>query len=421
MDTYLQRNYKSRKSHHSSEENKFPFWDYRSRRGSPITSSCHSSSGSSYDGYSVSSVNSLRSDAESMNSSMSSSDSDSVALRDRYRITVQLLAESHEMYPLMDLYQPIINWIDRDLRLLRISERKSYDCSQTTLLKSTYYIPSTAIMIFLHEDEVVCKNKIMNAKCQFEHLPWKYHHSEHVSNGSINPYPYNSHDYFYTSEEYPLWAVRQVHYGKEHLRIVLFTSEENWDDMVQFYKLILCLDPDVNKQDFCMFTIHSHIHYDIQFSLKKIQGDTKIRPVDCVKLQFRVTGVGHLVPLFPNICKPVSNSKWETTDHDGNIIVLDVAKTPRERSRAGSVRSRTSRQSSLKSTTASISSIPSSQSNLSRQPSTSSDLTSVSSGVIQSDISMKTVESASSVSSESSSWSDERDEPYVESLHSFYV
>ncbi|KAL3848432.1 hypothetical protein ACJMK2_019290 [Sinanodonta woodiana] len=398
MDTYLQRAYKARKSRHSAEEKNFPFWDY-----------------------SVVSVNSIRSDAESMNSSMSSSDSDSIILSDPYRMTVQLLAESHEMYPLMDLYQPIINWIDRDLRLLRISERRSFESSQTALHKSKYYMPSTAIVIFLHEDEVVCNSRIVKAKCHFEHLPWKYHHSEHVSNGSINPYPYNSQDYFYTSEEYPLWAVRQVHYGKEHLRIVLFTSEENWDDMVQFYKLILGLDPDVSKQDFFMFTIHSHIHYDIQFTLKKIQGDTKIRPVDCVKLQFRVTGVGHLVPLFPNVCKPVSNSKWETTDHDGNSIVLDVAMTSGEQSRAGSVRSRMSRQFSLTSTAASVSSIPSAQSHLSRQPSTSSDLTSVSSCVSRSDVSMKTFESASSVSSESSSWSEERGEPYIESLHSFYV
>lgn len=193
-------------------------------------------------------------------------------------------------------------------------------------------MPSIALMLFLSEEAPLGHERIQSAKRRFEKPPWKFHHSEQVGQGKINPYPYNNTDYFYTSEELPLWAIRMVHCGKELLRIVLFTSEESWEDMLQFYRLIIGFEPDISRDDFCLFTVHSRGHYDVQFALKKLKSDTCPRNLDSVKIQFRVHDVGSLVPLFPNVCKPISDNLWETRDHDGNIITIDVIGKPRPKS-----------------------------------------------------------------------------------------
>lgn len=239
-----------------------------------------------------------------------------------------------QVLSLVDLYQPVIDWIDQDLRVFRVGEKTDDSNVNQSFCqpKRISRMPSLAVMLFLSEEGPLGHERIQGAKRRFEKPPWKFHHSEQVGQGKINPYPYNSTDYFYTSEELPLWAIRMVHCGKEILRVVLFVSEENWDDMIQFYKLVIGFCPDTHKDDFCVFTVHSKGHYDVQFALKKLKSDTCPRNLDSVKLQFRVPDVGSLVPLFPNVCKPISDSLWETRDHDGNTITIDVTGQPRPKS-----------------------------------------------------------------------------------------
>ena len=293
---------------------------------------------------------------------------------------------SPQILPLIDLYQPVVDWIDRDLHIFRVKEKTTQDNVNNSVFqsKTVSRMPSIAVMLFLEEEGALGYERIQGAKRRFEKPPWKFHHSEQVGQGKINLYPYNSADYFYTSEDLPLWAVRQVHYGKEHIRIVLFVSDENWNDMLKFYKLVISCDPDIQKDDFCLFTIHSHINYDVQFALKKLKGETTPRVLDCVKLQFRVSQVGNMVPLFPNRCKPVSDRLWETTDHDGNNIVIDVMETRRLRPSASSESSVSSRASvtsskSSKSSRSSVRSLTSLQSLTSVTSSVGSSMSSVSS------------------------------------------
>lgn len=283
-----------------------------------------------------------------------------------------------QVLPLFGLYQPVIDWVDQDMRLFKVGERKDeMNCNQSYCEpKRISRMPSIAVMLFLSEEGPLGYERIQSAKRRFEKPPWKFHHSEQVGQGKINPYPYNSTDYFYTSEELPLWAIRLVHCGKEFIRIVLFTSEECWTDMIHFYTLILGFDPEVNKDDFCMFTIHSRDHYDVQFALKKLKGETTPRALNSVKLQFRVKEVGSLVPLFPNVCRPVSDGVWETHDHDGNIITIDVIEKPRQKSSTPDKRSVRSRGSSRTSSRSSRSSVQSSKSAQSLTSVTSSSMTS---------------------------------------------
>ncbi|XP_045199883.2 protein FAM124A-like [Mercenaria mercenaria] len=327
METYLRRTYAQKKS---VEKDDFPFWDYRSRRGAFSSSnSSLTSSNSSCDGSSISSISS-RSDTGSENISISEhSDTDSLLPCEQQKMTIQFLTDSHEISAMEEVYQPIINWIDPDLHVLKITDKSdSLDNAFTSLSDISARIPSMAVMVFLQEDGMVGFERIQTMKRYFEKSPWKFHHSEQVHRGAINPYPYNSQDFYYTSEDFPLWAVRQVHTGKEFFRTVLFVSESNWQSMMQFYKLILGCEPDVKREDFCLFTVSSFSNFNIQLALKKLQGDMKPRALDSVRLQFLVSDISNIVSLLPNVCRPLSDTRWETTDNDGNIVVLETPRIP---------------------------------------------------------------------------------------------
>ncbi|KAH3813243.1 hypothetical protein DPMN_141695 [Dreissena polymorpha] len=196
----------------------------------------------------------------------------------------------------------------------------------TSFPLNSAHLPGVALIVFLQENGAVGFERIQAVKRFFEKSPWKFHHSEQVQRGAINPYPYNSRDFYYTSEDLPLCAVRQVHTGKEFLRVMIFVSEANWLQMMQFYKLVLGKETDLKRDDFCMFTVCSFPSYDVQLALKKLQGDTKPRALGGVRLQFRLNDVSNIMAFLPNVCHPLSDTRWQTTDNDGNVIVLE---TPR--------------------------------------------------------------------------------------------
>ena len=296
---------------------------------------------------------SSRSETGSENTSISEhSDTDSLMVLDQQRMSLQFLTDPHEISAMEDLYQPILNWIDPDLHLLKVTDNSEcVDNRSSSMPDGGTRLPSMAIMVFLHEEGMVGFERIQSVKRSFEKAPWKFHHSEEVHRGAINPYPYNSQDFYYTSENLPLWAIRQVHYGKEHIRTVLFVSEDNWDSMVQFYKLLVGSEPDTKRNDFCLFTVHSHIHFDIQLALKKLQCDTKPRVLENVKIQFRVNDISNIMPMFPNVCRPLSDSRWETTDNDGNVVVIEtpvIVSSVSERSSISDTSSISARHSSIK-------------------------------------------------------------------------
>lgn len=227
----------------------------------------------------------------------------------------------------VNLYQPIFSWIEPDLKLFTITERRTAKGEEYNDV-TTMDIPSLSVVLFLHEQELLGNEKITMATKHFEKEPWKFHHTETVSMGKINPYPHNNQNYYYTCNSMPLWAARQVHYGKEHIRLLRFVSHDNWEDQVDFYKLIVNADADAEKMDFCLFTMYSQGNYDIQLALKRLPPEIAPRPTNSAILQLRVPDVGQIVPLFPNVCSPLSDTRWQTTDYDGNTIILQVTNTP---------------------------------------------------------------------------------------------
>ena len=277
-----------------------------------------------FSGSSISSISSRSETGSEVTSISESYDTESLSPCEQHKMCIQFITEASEISHLEDIYQPIVNWIDPDLHILKITDQSDFNNNGMTSYTATgARLPSVAIMAFLHEDGVVGFERIQTVKRYFEKSPWKFHHTEQVNKGAINPYPYNSRDFYYTSEELPLCAVRQVHTGKEFFRTVLFVSETNWSEMIQLYKLILGSEPDLKRDDFCLFTVSSFLNFDVQLALKKLQGDIKPRPLECVRLQFRVNDVSNLMPLLPNVCRPLSDNRWHTTDNDGNAIVLE--------------------------------------------------------------------------------------------------
>lgn len=256
---------------------------------------------------------------------------------DSCRVTLHIITGTCQAVSLFDLYQDVINWVDPHLRLFRITEREDTpdDTTHATLQANGKFcdIPAVAMTIFLKaadengngndKEEVEGSNRADAALQMFQHLPWRFHHSEQIAQGKINVDSSNSQDFYYTSHDLPLWAVRQVHYGREHVRYVLYISEYSWPEQVHFYKLILGIEPDVLREDFCLFTLYTHDDYDVQFALKKLDSSMNIITLNNVHIHVKVKDIGLLVPLFPNVCRPVSNVKWQTTDHEGNVIVLD--------------------------------------------------------------------------------------------------
>ncbi|XP_076435865.1 uncharacterized protein LOC143275558 isoform X2 [Babylonia areolata] len=344
--------------------------DYRGKHGAYFRGSALSGTGSSRSEVEMS-------ESGSSLSSGSGSDNDLAALRDPGRLTFQLLVDPHEVYPLLDLYDPLIGWIDPDLRLFHAGEGRGAEstclnvneavkangarkgilvnrhCSSgqhhRTLSSlqnaggqgggggggdvhvhhqqprhrtsdSAEGCPPFSVVLFLYEEEACSGGRVDRVRRCLERSPWRLHHCEKASRRNLNLNP-KSLDYFFISEDLPLWSVRQVHYGKEHIRLVVQARGETWADMVQFYKLILGFEPDFLRDDFCLFTVHSQINFDIQLALKR--GPRTSVP-QSARLHFKVADLGRLVPLFPNVCQPVSDCCWLTTDHDGNEVLLDV-------------------------------------------------------------------------------------------------
>ena len=278
--------------------------------------------------FSGSSISSTGSPSEpgSENSSLSDqSDTDSLMSCDQNKMSLQFLTDSQDISTMEELYQPLVGCIDPDLHVLKITDKsEGIDNSFTSLPDLSATLPSMAIMMFLQEEGPLGFKRIQTVQRCFEKFPWKFHHSEHVARGAINPYPYNSRDFYYTSEDMPLWAVRQVHTGKEFFRTMLFVGERNWTKMMQFYKLVIGREPDMKREDFCLFTINAFQNFDVQLALKKLKGDTKPRVLGSVRLQFKVSDLSNIVSLLPNVCRPLSDARWETTDVDGNFVVLEI-------------------------------------------------------------------------------------------------
>ncbi|XP_027878562.1 protein FAM124A isoform X2 [Xiphophorus couchianus] len=251
-------------------------------------------------------------------------------LQDPFLVSVHLISDPGQGKFLQRAADAVLAWIHPELQLFKVSERAS--TSQRTWPKrhqngvpSAGPQPAVAVILFLQE-MYGGEGQILTLQRTLQRPPWRYHHTEKVSNGrSMLPLTPCSQDFFVLSPGTPLWAVRQVHYGKEIVRFTVYCRHENYVDMVRLYKLLLQRRVAQKKEDFCFFVVYSNPDMEIQLSFKRLPRGQSPVVLDSAVMEVRVRDVGVLVPLLPHPCSPISDVRWQTEDYDGNKILLQIA------------------------------------------------------------------------------------------------
>ncbi|KAM9850608.1 protein FAM124A [Aulostomus maculatus] len=250
-------------------------------------------------------------------------------LQDPFLVSIHLIADPGQGKFLQHAADAVLEWIHPELQLFRVSERASvfqrsqlkhhHNGSQTAASQ-----PSLAVILFLQE---TCggEEQLLMLHRALQRPPWCYHHTEEVNNGRrMMPLTPCSQDFFTLAAGTPLWAVRQVHYGKEIVRFTVYCRYENYVDMVRLYKLLLQRRVAQKKEDFCFFVVYSNPDMEIQLSFKRLPRGQAPLVLESAVMEVRVRDVGALVPLLPHPCCPISEVRWRTEDYDGNKILLQV-------------------------------------------------------------------------------------------------
>ncbi|KAJ8025925.1 hypothetical protein HOLleu_33631 [Holothuria leucospilota] len=243
-------------------------------------------------------------------------------VKDPYRLTLHFISDPKQSKKLKTLLRPLTHSVAPKLKLFNYadrSERLVVDNKEPDVMA----IPALAIMAFLQEEQGI--ERILKAQQYLKEEPWQLHHKDTVG-GNVVPYPTNNQDFYSHADGMPLWAVRQMHMGKDRLRFMLFVSHDNWDDTVSFYSKILSRTVQFQKEDFCYFLVFccKKLNLEVQLALKRLPIGFVPAPLDAAILQFKVKDIGQLVPLMPRVCSPISATRWQTTDLDGNKILLLV-------------------------------------------------------------------------------------------------
>ncbi|XP_054457906.1 protein FAM124B [Anoplopoma fimbria] len=259
-------------------------------------------------------------------------------------MNLHLLANPGDSLLLQHTLDRLLRWLCPSLRIFHVSERASPFRSYTPLCSVAGY-PSVAITFFLHE--AYGEERILKVLDFFQHPPWQYHHTEtcgsrtggvYITSGSspanamLRPYLLPSRDFYSLGADMPVWGVRPVHCGGEILRVTLYSGYDNYEDAVRLYETVLQRQAEEQKTGFCWFTLHTEPGLCLQLALKQLSPGARVEPCTSAVLQFSVEEIGQLVPLLPNPCTPISTSRWQTEDLDGNKILFQV-QTPAQPSR----------------------------------------------------------------------------------------
>ncbi|XP_022604150.1 protein FAM124B-like [Seriola dumerili] len=254
-------------------------------------------------------------------------------------MNLHLLANPGDSLLLQHTLDRLLCWLCPSLRIFHVSERASPFRSYTHLCPISGY-PSLAITFFLHE--AYGEERILKVLDFFQRPPWQYHHTEscgnrtggiHITSSSspantlLRPYLLPSRDFYSLGAGMPVWGVRPVHCGGEILRVTLYSGYDNYEDAVRLYETVLQRQAEEQKTGFCWFTLHTEPGLCLQLALKQLPPGVRVETCSSAVLQFSVEEIGQLVPLLPNPCTPISNTRWQTEDLDGNKILFQV-KTP---------------------------------------------------------------------------------------------
>lgn len=256
-------------------------------------------------------------------------------LQNALLLHLHLLANPGESLLLQQTLDQLLRWLCPSLRIFHVSERASPYRTYARLCPVSGY-PSVAITFFLHE--AYGEERILKVLDFFQNPPWQYHHTEscgsrtggvHISSSSssanpLRPYLLPSRDFYSLGAGMPVWGVRPVHCGGEILRVTLYSSYDNYEDSVRLYETVLQRQAEEQKTGFCWFTLHNEPGLCLQLAIKQLSPGVRVEPCNSAALQFNVEEIGQLVPLLPNPCAPISPTRWQTEDLDGNKVLFQV-------------------------------------------------------------------------------------------------
>lgn len=240
---------------------------------------------------------------------------------DSMRMTVHLLANTGHAIHLQQALDQLQEWICLDVRLFLVSECPSPIKYYETYRQKSFRFPSTSVLLFLHED--FGEERFFQVHDFFQHPPWQPIHIECPSR-KLSLHALDHQDFYGLDEHMPVWGLRQVHYGMEILRVTLYCSFDNYEDAVRLYETILQKEASVQKSSFCAFLLYTTQSLVVQLCLKQLPLGMSVDLKESSVLQFKVHEIGQLVPLLPNPCVPISNTRWQTEDYEGNKILLQV-------------------------------------------------------------------------------------------------
>lgn len=235
-------------------------------------------------------------------------------------VTIHLLANPGDSAVFRQAVKRILQGLCLDIQLFLVSERVApIQCCEYR--KRRFEFPGISVILFLRED--LDEERISLLQSFFQLPPW-----DHVNTGfGQGPSQSSSQtcdDFYCLDVHMPVWGIRQVHYGTEILRVTLYCDFDNYDDAVRLYEMILGMEATSQKIGFCFFLLYSTKHISIQFSLKQLPPGVCAQVKHACALQFTIQAIGQLVPLLPYPCVPISDTRWQTQDYDGNKILLMV-------------------------------------------------------------------------------------------------
>ncbi|KAJ3592722.1 hypothetical protein NHX12_007849 [Muraenolepis orangiensis] len=259
-------------------------------------------------------------------------------LQDPFLVSVHLIADAGQGKYLQHAADSALAWVHPELQLFRVSERASPPPSRSATARrhreQLDVQPSLAVILFLRESRGYGggyggeQEQTATLHRALQRPPWRFHHTEKVSCGGdgrrVLPLAPCSQDFFTLAPGTPLWAVRQVHYGKEMVRFTVYCRHDSYGDMVRLYRLLLQRRPAQKKDDFCFFVVYANPDTEIQLSFKRLPRGQSPAVARSAVVEIRVRDVGSLVPLLPRPCSPISHVRWQTEDYDGNKILLQV-------------------------------------------------------------------------------------------------
>ncbi|XP_065148680.2 protein FAM124A isoform X1 [Paramisgurnus dabryanus] len=259
--------------------------------------------------------------------SSASSDMSMGDVQDPFLVSIHIITDPGQAKTLQKAADQVLSWLHPDLTLFRVSERASglSRKPKVHLQRSTEppQQPALAVILFLQE-EYGGEESLERLHGQLRCPPWRYHHTERVNGRGLLPLSPASQDFVTLTPGTPLWALRQVHYGKEIVRFTIYCRYETYTEQVRLYRLLLRRRLAQKKDDFCFCVVYSNPDTEIQLSFKRLPRGQSPIPTENAVMEIRVRDIGELVPLLPRPCTPISDVRWQTNDYDGNKILLQV-------------------------------------------------------------------------------------------------